>query len=138
MFRLKCLAVIMLLLSAVSYGQGGWFTNYNAGLEEAKKRDKDLLIYFYSDHCPFCLYMEEFVLGDPEVDSFINENYVVVSLDVGDTDLTTKFGAYGVPYFVFYDPKSDRILMRIYGSREREDFLNLLIRACKKSSLRRC
>ncbi len=126
--------------SIFSYAQHtGWVTDFRKGVEIAKAQNKEVLIYFYGEHCPYCIQMEEFVLGDPEVDRFIRERFVVVSIDASKSEeLNRRFGVFGTPYFVVYDPESDRIILKIFGSRERDDFLNLLIRACKKSSLRRC
>ncbi len=137
---LAFLTLLIIGISAFSYSQTeGWVTDFDRGVELAKSQNKEVLIYFYGEHCPYCLQMEEFVLGDPEVDSYIRERFVVVSLNISEVhELDKKFGVIGTPYFVVYDPKRDKIVLRIFGSREREDFLNLLIKACKKSNLRRC
>jgi len=137
---LKLITLLTIGISIFSYAQNlGWVTDFYKGVQIARSEGKEVLIYFYGEHCPYCLQMEEFVLGDPEVDSFIRERFVVVSLDASKAgDLDRKFGVIGTPYFVVYDPKEDRIIMKIFGSRERDDFLSLLIKACKKSSLRRC
>jgi len=135
---LRLLVALSLILSAFCKA-GEWVTDFQRGVELAKKEGKDMLIYFYGEHCPYCWQMEEFVLGDPEVDRFISERFVVVSLDAGkEKELDKKFNVFGTPYFVIYDPKSDRIVFRLFGSRERDDFLSLLMKACNKSSLRRC
>ena len=137
---LRRLILVIIGISAFSYSQvAGWVTDFAEGVRLAKSQGKEVLLYFYGDHCPYCLHMEEFVLGDPEVDSYIKERFVVVSLNIEDSvELDRKFNVFGTPYFVVYDPRSDRIVLRIFGSREREDFLNLLIKACKKTNLRRC
>ncbi|WP_457601045.1 thioredoxin family protein [Hydrogenivirga sp.] len=137
---LKLLTLMIIGISAFSYSQvEGWVTDFKEGIELAKSQGKEVLIYFYGEHCPYCLQMEEFVLGDPEVDSYIRERFVVVSLNINDSEeLDRKFNVFGTPYFVVYDPESDRIVLRIFGSREREDFLSLLVKACKKTNLRRC
>ena len=137
---LRFLTLLILGASILSYSQTPvWVTDFKKGVEIARSQGKEVLIYFYGEHCPYCIQMEEFVLGDPEVDGFISERFVVVSLDVSESaKLNRRFGVLGVPYFVVYDPKGDRIILRIFGSRERDDFLSLLMKACKKSSLRRC
>ncbi len=135
---LRLLTAIIVGVSALSYSQT-WVTSFELGVEIAKKYNKEILLYFYEEHCPYCVQMEEFVLGDPEVDRFIKERFVVVSVDMEKSrELNKKFMVIGTPYFVVYDPIADRILLKIFGSREKEDFLNLLSGACKKSYLRRC
>ncbi len=137
---LRFVLALIIGISAFSYSQSqGWVSSFEEGIKLAKSQDKELLIYFYGEHCPYCIQMEEFVLGDPQVDNYIKERFVVVSLDIKSShELDRKFGVIGTPYFVIYDPEHDKVLMKIFGSREREDFLSLLIKACKKSSLRRC
>lgn len=133
------LVLTLSLVLSVFAGAGEWVTDFQRGVELAKREGKDVLIYFYGEHCPYCRQMEEFVLGDPEVDRFISERFVVVSLDAGkERELDRRFNVFGTPSFVIYDPESDRIVFRLFGSRERDDFLNLLMKVCKKSSLRRC
>ena len=137
---LKLALLLIIGISTFSHAQNpGWVTDFGKGVQLARSQGKDVLIYFYGERCPYCLQMEEFVLGDPEVESFIRERFVVVSIDAGEErELDKKFGVLGTPYFVVYDPLRDKIILRIFGSRERDDFLSLLIKACKKSSLRRC
>ncbi len=135
---MKLVVLVLIAFSSITLSQS-WVTDFRKGVELAKAQKKEVLIYFYGEHCPYCLQMEEFVLGDPEVDSYIRERFVVVSINVTESqELDRKFGVLGTPYFVVYDPRSDKILYRIFGSRERDDFLNLLFKACKKSNLRRC
>ncbi len=133
---LKLLIYIILLGFAWA---GGWHTSFESALEEAKKERKNILIYFYSSHCPYCVYMEEFVFGDPEVDEFMKRNFVVVSVSVDENkELKKKFGVIGTPYIVVYDPFKNREVLKIFGSRYKEDFLSFLSLACKKTNLRRC
>jgi thioredoxin-related protein len=122
----------------VAFGET-WVTDLSRGIELANSQGKKVLIYFHTDTCPYCLQMEEFVLGDPEVEGYMRERFVVVSLSLNDNrELARRFGVFGVPHFVVYDPSSERVLMSIYGSRDRDDFLRLLVKVCKKSNLGRC
>ncbi len=132
-------ALLVAVISTFTALGGTWVTDLQEGVKLAKLQKKKVFIYFHTDTCPYCLQMEEFVLGDPEVDGYMSERFVVVSLSATENrDIARRFGAFGVPYFVVYDPETERVIMRIYGSRDRDEFLNLLIKVCKKSSLRRC
>lgn len=127
-----------LLLFTISLSQD-WFTNFKKGLEVAKKQEKLVVIYFYSEHCPYCYQVEEFVFGDEDIEKFLNKNFIVISIDYGEDDeLSEKFNVFGTPTFVILDPKSGRVLKKIFGSIPKEEFLSLLINVCNKSSLRRC
>lgn len=137
---LRFLAFLVLVVSGLSYGKGPvWVTDFEKGIKMAKAQGKGVLVYFYGESCPYCSQMENFVLGDPEVESFVRERFVIVSLSLRESrDLAKRLGAVGVPYFVFYDPQGGNVILRVFGSRDRDDFLNLLIMACEKSHLRRC
>ena len=116
-----------------------WFTDFKKGLEVAKKERKLVLIYFYAEHCPYCYQVEEFVFGDPDVEKFLKKNFVVVSIDyTQDEKLSKKYNVFGTPTFVILDPKTGKVLKKIFGSVPSDTFLSLLIKVCNKSSLRRC
>jgi len=140
---LRYITALILFISALLIGgETYWFTDFDRGIQEAKKLKRNVIVYFYSDYCPYCRQMEEFVFGDPEVDSYIREKYVFISLpvDLSHPEVDRRFNPIGTPYFVFYDPDREKILLEVFGSREKEDFLNLLIRVCNssKTNLRRC
>ncbi len=140
---LRYITALIIVFSGIAVSEEAyWFTNFKEGVSAAKNSGKDVIIYFYSDHCPYCWQMEEFVLGDPQVDKLIRENYVFISLSVDEVsyEVDRKFNPIGTPYFVFYNPESDKVIFEVFGSREKDDFLNLLIKACKKSKtfVRRC
>ena len=116
-----------------------WFTNFEKGVKVAEQKSKLVLIYFYSNHCPYCHHVEEFVFGDKDVEEFLNKNFVVISIDYEeDEELSDKFKVFGTPYFVVFDPETGKVLKKIFGSIPKEQFLSLLTSVCNKSSLRRC
>lgn len=114
-----------------------WFTDLNKAEKLAKKESKLILIYIYSDHCPYCHQVEEFVFGDEYVEKFLNKNFIVVSMNVND-DLVEDFGVFGTPTFIVYNPLNGKVLAKFFGSIDSETFLSLLTKLCNKSNLRRC
>jgi thioredoxin-related protein len=138
MRRIPIFALILSL--SIALGQVTWLSDFERAVKLAKEQDKKLMIYFSSDHCPYCWQMENYVLVDPEVERYISDKFIIVSLDVEDIpeSVEEKFNVFGTPYIVFYDPKGDRVISELFGSREADDFIAILKRICKKSNLRRC
>ncbi len=75
--------------------------NYNEAIEKARKENKPVLIDFTGWACVNCRKMEESVWTDPEVDSLMKKEFVVVSLYVDErknlpltkqTTITTSTG----------------------------------------------
>lgn len=113
--------LVLIILVGLSLAVAGWFNNVKEGLEIAKKENRPVAFYFYGSHCPYCAQMEEFVLNQEDVQKKLN-NFVVISLNISSDDgskWARKFGVPGVPTIVFYDPKQDKTLGAIFGSRPR-------------------
>ncbi|SHK52953.1 Thioredoxin-like [Thermocrinis minervae] len=131
--------LLSLLLCLFAFASN-WYSDVSKGIDIAKKENKLVLFYVYSKHCPYCKYMEEFVLSDPDVDQKLRE-YVVVAVDVSSDmgqELAKKYGVVGVPSFIFYDPSKDVIISKRFGSMYKRDFLNMLTNVCKLSQKKTC
>ncbi|AAC07635.1 thioredoxin family protein [Aquifex aeolicus] len=128
--------LIFLMFLSVTFSQE-WFADFDKGVNTAKKEKKLVLIYFYSDHCPYCHQVEEFVFGDEDVEKFLNKNFIVISVNI-NSNLSEKFDVFGTPTFVIYDPLRGKVLAKFFGSLDAQTFLSMLTRVCNKSSVRRC
>lgn len=129
--------ILILIFLGIGFAQN-WYTNLQEGIQKAKKEDRLVLIYFYSEHCPYCHQVEEFLFGDPEVDKFLKKNFVVVAINYAqDKQMVKRFEVYGTPTFVILEPKNGRVLKKVFGSVPKDQFMPVLINACNKS-LRRC
>ncbi len=116
-----------------------WFVNFDEAVKYAKKENKLILLYFYSEHCPYCYQVEEFVFSDENVEKFLEKSFIIVSINVDeDEEIVEKFFVFGTPTFIIYDPKREKVVGRFFGSYEKDKFLSLLIKFCNKSSVRRC
>lgn len=132
--------LVLIILVGLSLAVAEWFNNVKEGLEIAKKENRPVAFYFYGSHCPYCAQMEEFVLNQEDVQKKLN-NFVVISLNISSDDgskWARKFGVPGVPTIVFYDPKQDKALGAIFGSRPRGEILNYINGVCKRTNLKTC
>ncbi|WP_448588444.1 thioredoxin family protein [Thermocrinis sp.] len=109
-------------------------------LEKARVLNKPVVFYFKSSFCPYCTQVEDFVLNDEEIYKKIS-NFTFVELDIRSEEgskLARKFGVPGTPTLVVYDPKQDKVLGMIFGSRPKQDFMNVLTKACKFYNIKTC
>lgn len=64
--------------------------NFHEELATAKQQGKQgILIFFEMHECPFCHYMKENVLNQPEVQAYYRKHFLNFSVDIeGDVDIT--------------------------------------------------
>lgn len=83
----------------------------NDSIELAKKNNKNILIYIYSNHCPACKLTFMNVLQDKNIVSFINNNFVAIQANV-DSELDREYiepiiqqiQDNSIPLFVIFNP----------------------------------
>lgn len=134
----RLLLIVAFLISFARAGE--WWSDPIRGLEEAKKEHKPVMFYFHSEHCPYCLQMETFVFSDERVSKYM-DRFVVISVDTySQTGVVwaKHFNVFGTPTFVFYDPDRNSVLGIAFGSKTKEDFINLLLKVCEKSNIKKC
>src|SRR5258708_4350630 len=98
------------------------WTTFNAGLSEAKKNDKKILLDIYTDWCGWCKRLDRDTYGNDKVAGYLKDKYVAIKLNAesGDTvryknkvysqtQLAQSFGVTGYPTIVFFDSNGDVI-----------------------------
>jgi Thiol:disulfide interchange protein len=109
-------------------------------IQRAVSENKLIAFYFKSQFCPYCAQVEDFVFSDEEVFKKLS-NFVFVELDIRSDEgskLARKFGVPGTPTVVIYDPKTDKVVGLIFGSRPKEDYLKTINKACKLYNIKTC
>lgn len=71
------------------------FGDFREELQTARAQGKQgVLVFFELDECPFCHYMKEHVLNQPEVQAYFREHFLNFVVDIeGDVDMTNFQGA---------------------------------------------
>lgn len=91
--------------------QQGWTNSLAAGLAQAEREGKPVLIDFWATWCKNCLTMDKTTLADPAVAAAL-DNYVKVKYQAEDLDaeparsLLSKFRSVGLPTYVIVAPRS--------------------------------
>jgi thioredoxin-related protein len=64
--------------------------DFHEELQRAKQEGKDgIMIFFEMDECPFCHYMKQNVLNQPEVQAYYRKHFLNFSVDIeGDVEIT--------------------------------------------------
>jgi thioredoxin-related protein len=100
--------------------------DYAAALRRAKKEDKPVVLYFYSDYCPYCDAMDGAVLTDKLVASLLVRDTVYLRVDVDkNRALATKHAIRGYPTTSLLGP-TGKPIAQVPGYIEKEEFLKIL------------
>ncbi len=72
---------LFFLLVAISFAEVPSFKDYQTALNEAKKKDKLLMIVIEQEKCPWCHRFKAQTLSDIDVEILIEEHFVLLFLD---------------------------------------------------------
>ena len=115
------------------------FGDYTEELALAKEENKKgILLFFEMDECPYCHYMKNKVLNQPEVQAYYREHFKIFSVDIeGDVEIVDFEGnpmkmkdfafkknrVRATPVFAFYDLNGKQIHKHIGKTSSTGDFL---------------
>ncbi len=118
------------------------FKDLQADVEAAREEGKaGVFVFFEMDECPFCHRMKTQVFTDPEVQEYIKENLVTVSIDIeGDVEMTTPdgesmkekdfaFKEYRVratPVMIFFDKEGEPAVRYTGPTHTPDEFMQLM------------
>ena len=106
-----------------------WSRSLDKGLQAAQQEDKPVMVYFWAIWCQFCKKFESETLSNPEVNTILRDDYVLVAMDLDvDRDVARKYGVSYPPYMLFLDG-SGNVLERIPGAVDADYFFPKLMHA---------
>ncbi len=107
---------------------------FDVALKMAAKENKIIMIKATSRHCHYCKKMDREVLIEDEVVNALQKDFIAVSVDVGKDSLPLGLNADMTPTFFFIN-KDKKMIKRIPGAWNKEDFLEILkeAKAAKRS-----
>ncbi|MGM0517081.1 MAG: thioredoxin family protein [Pseudomonadota bacterium] len=144
-----CALLAMSMLIAVPAGaqelEGFWddpFKDLQADVEQARSEGKaGVFAFFEMDECPFCHRMKTQVFTDPEVQEYIKENFVTVSIDIeGDVMMTDpqgeqlkekdfafqRYRVRATPVMIFFDTEGEPAVRYTGPTQTPGEFLELM------------
>lgn len=146
------MGAVFLLLSLLSVGtvqaqelEDFWddpFKDLQADVEAAREEGKaGVFVFFEMDECPFCHRMKTQVFTDPEIQEYIKENLVTVSIDIeGDVVMTApdgeemkekdfafkKYRVRATPVMIFFDKEGEPVVRYTGPTQTRKEFMQLM------------
>ncbi len=125
----KNLIYLFFLLSTISFHAQDSIRFEESDLENviqrAKNENKPIFYMVYANWCPHCKNIKATTLKDPEVISFMNQNYVFAGLDFekpGSASFKNKYNIKIFPTFLVLDNNGIE-LARFTGELKKEKFL---------------
>ena len=117
------------------------FGDFTEELETAREEGKKaVMLFFELDECPFCHYMKNTVLNQPEVQEYYRKNFAPFVIDIEGAvqitdfkgrDMPMKDFAFklnrvrATPVIAFYDLEGERIVRFIGKTSGVEEFMQL-------------
>ena len=98
---------------------------YKSAVELAKKAGKPIFVMLYADWCPHCNTMKKEVFSDPDVMTFLNQNFVCVWKNIEKEEgiaLKNKFNTKSLPTFLFLDA-NETLLYGLKGEIKKAEFM---------------
>jgi|GEM_PF-3865277 len=92
-------------------------TCVDAGLENAQRASKPLLVYIKKPGCPHCASFEQGVLRQPKLKQYIESKFTCARVLNGSTDdrvLKNNFGCNAYPHFVIFS-QDGKLLGKWFG-----------------------
>jgi len=133
-FVLLALAVITFIISTEKKQTVKWINDYQAGMEQAKKQNKPVLLAFESDISPLCADMRRDTYVDSSVIKYIEENFVPILVDADENTRLAKEYAEKIPQYpthiVMWPDKSK--MSSVFGHDLPAPFIKKLSRALER------
>jgi thioredoxin-related protein len=98
--------------------------SYEKAIEIAKKENKKVLIFMYSQFCPWCEKMKKTTLSNKKVIEYINSRYIFVKLDTRMDEYPPKLKPRFIPTTYVLDPNTEETIQEIYGYKSSESFID--------------
>ncbi len=97
--------------------------SYEEALQIAKKQNKKVLMFMYSDYCPWCEKMKKTTLSDTKVIDYINSKYIFLKMDKDMGEYPQKLKPRFIPTTYVIDPKTKETVQEIYGYKSPKNFI---------------
>ncbi len=135
----KILIVIFILsIATISFSKEPQWKKFNAGITEAKKSGKKILVDVYTDWCGWCKKMDTTTYTDKKVFEYLKKNYVIIKLNaesdekisyagqsISPAEFAQGMGISGYPATLFLKSNGEPITL-LPGYAEPERFIHIL------------
>lgn len=101
-------------------------TDIDDAFDASESENRTLMIVFDQDSCVYCDIFKSEVLSDSDVQSELNENFIVLIVDINENpDIADKYDIYGTPSIQFVGSDGKNI-EKIDGGPDVDEFLDII------------
>ncbi len=125
-FIYKAFFINLFLTVSIFASEISWSNNYHMARYEAKKINKDILLFISSVDNPFCDYMEEDIFKKKRIVDYINKDYIAVKLIIETDNLPQGLLIFSAPTIYFLTNKGKQLYKRITGEVTPKQILTFL------------
>ena len=99
---------------------------YAEAVTAAKAANKNLFLYFHTNHCVWCKKLERETLSDATVKQALS-NFVSYTVNTEtEGEVAQKYRVLAVPTYLTVDPKTENVISRASGFRRTGSFIDWL------------
>lgn len=120
---MKIIATLLLLLTALVAKVE--YTHIFDAYEKAANNNKLVLVMLSQKGCPGCEHMKDIVFEDKLVNSYMQQKFEIVHVDVYEEGAPDGLEFFGTPTFYILDA-DENILKRVNGGQNATEFLQTL------------
>lgn len=84
------------LVTQIPLPEGYYEDDWEGAMKAANDHDRKIFVQFYADWCQLCATFKEDVMGDNEVQTYMNEKFVTVLMDSENGKGKERFEHYGL------------------------------------------
>ncbi|MDD5009453.1 MAG: thioredoxin fold domain-containing protein [Syntrophorhabdaceae bacterium] len=120
-YKTLLLALVLFLCSCTAHADP-----VSDGLKRARAQGRAVVMYFYSQYCPYCDAMDSNVLNDNVIGASLKKDFVYIRADIDHRpDLARKYQIRGYPTTILTE-SNGRIIVKIPGYIPKTDFRKIL------------
>jgi len=86
-----------------------WLYDWDEALQLAQSNNMPIMVNFYTQVCPYCVKLDQYVFANQEVSDFLNDNFICVKSDAGKSNPASYYYMTGVPTTYFTKPDGTSI-----------------------------
>jgi len=106
-------------------GQLSYEHSYKAAVQKATQEKKKIMMIYSAPWCPECNYMKDVAFNEPKLNSYLQNNFVLLSLNIDKDELPKGFDYVGIPTFFILDSNEKRV-GKLVGGDKSQKFLERL------------
>ena len=106
-------------------GQLSFEHSYKAAVQKAIQEKKELMMIYSAPWCPECSYMKDVAFNKPKLNSYLQNNFVLLDLNVDKDELPKGFDYVGIPTFFILNSSEKRV-GKLVGGDKSQKFLERL------------